>query len=226
MLIRAFVHSFCMSNMQHKLAALLRRNRLLGTLLDLRGNARYCLLTEPMWGIPNTLYVPLVAKYMEALGLSALQIGVVLTANLLSQMVAAFMSGAVTDRLGRRRTTMLVDFIAWSLPCLLWMAAQGFAWFLAAALLNGLVSGKTGSKVSRDLRQNVFTKVLSFSGYELDQFSTASLITRSTADIRQIDHHLPVETAGTQKCRIQYFRTVCRRKKQQSLICIKSVHLS
>ncbi len=145
MLIRAFVHSFCMSNMQHKLAALLRRNRLLGTLLDLRGNARYCLLTEPMWGIPNTLYVPLVAKYMEALGLSALQIGVVLTANLLSQMVAAFMSGAVTDRLGRRRTTMLVDFIAWSLPCLLWMAAQGFAWFLAAALLNGLWRGTENS---------------------------------------------------------------------------------
>ena len=124
--------------MQHKLAVLLRRNRLLGTLLDLRGNARYCLLTEPMWGIPNTLYLPLVAKYMEALGLGALQIGIVLTVNLLSQMVAAALSGAVTDRFGRRRTTMAVDFLAWSLPCLLWMLAQGFAWFLAAAVLNGL----------------------------------------------------------------------------------------
>lgn len=124
--------------MRHQLSALLRRNRLLGTLLDLRGNARYCVMLEPMWGIPNTLYLPLAAKYMEALGLSALQIGIVLTVFLLSQMAAAAFSGAVTDRLGRRRTTMLVDFLAWSLPCLLWMLAQGFAWFLAAALFNGL----------------------------------------------------------------------------------------
>ncbi|MGI6696624.1 MAG: MFS transporter [Christensenellales bacterium] len=124
--------------MRHKLSALLRRNQLLAALFDLRGNARYCLLFEPMWGIPNTLYLPLVSKYMEALGLGALEIGIVLSVNLLSQMVAAALSGAVTDRLGRRRTTMLVDFIAWSLPCLLWTMAQGFVWFLVAALFNGL----------------------------------------------------------------------------------------
>ncbi len=124
--------------MWYQLSALLRRNRLLAALFDLRGNARYCLLFEPMWGIPNTLYLPLVSKYMEALGLGALEIGIVLTVNLLSQMVAAALSGAVTDWLGRRRTTMLVDFIAWSLPCLMWMMAQSFAWFLVAALFNGL----------------------------------------------------------------------------------------
>ncbi|NLG58411.1 MAG: MFS transporter [Clostridiales bacterium] len=124
--------------MKQFFSRLLRRNRLLGTLLDLRGNARYCLILEPLWGVPNTLYVPLVSKYMEALGLSPLEIGAVITVNLLSQMGAAAFGGAWTDRLGRRRTTFLFDLVAWSLPCLLWTFAQGFAWFLAAALLNGL----------------------------------------------------------------------------------------
>lgn len=124
--------------MRQGLTALLRRNALLAALFDLKGNARYCLVLEPLWGIPTTLYLPLVAKYMAALGLSELQIGVVLTVNLLSQMAAAAISGAVTDRLGRRRTTMLVDFLAWSLPCLLWMMAHNFTWFLVAALFNGL----------------------------------------------------------------------------------------
>ncbi len=127
-----------MGRMRQGLTALLRRNALLAALFDLKGNARYCLVLEPLWGIPTTLYLPLVAKYMAALGLSELQIGVVLTVNLLSQMAAAAISGAVTDRLGRRRTTMLVDFLAWSLPCLLWMMAQNFTWFLVAALFNGL----------------------------------------------------------------------------------------
>jgi MFS family permease len=122
---------------QH-LSRLLGRNRLMGTLMALRGNARYCLILEPLWGVPNTLYVPLVSKYMEALGLSALQIGVVLTVFLLSQMAAAAFGGVWTDRLGRRRTTLVFDLFAWTIPCLLWMFAQGFAWFLVAALLNGL----------------------------------------------------------------------------------------
>lgn len=40
--------------------------------------------------------------------------------------------------------------------------------------------------MGRDLRKKVFTKVISFSNAELDKFSTASLITRSTNDVQQI----------------------------------------
>lgn len=43
-----------------------------------------------------------------------------------------------------------------------------------------------GSGVGRDLRGKVFSKVVSFSNSEMDKFSTASLITRSTNDIQQI----------------------------------------
>ncbi|HPY94847.1 MAG TPA: MFS transporter [Clostridia bacterium] len=117
--------------------ALISRNQLMDTLINLRGNARACVYTEPLWGIPTTLYMPLAAKYMEALGLSALQIGIVATIFILSQMVFALLSGAITDKLGRRWTTTIVDFIAWCVPLLIWMGAQGFAWFVVAAAING-----------------------------------------------------------------------------------------
>ena len=117
--------------------ALISRNQLMDTLINLRGNARACVYTEPLWGIPTTLYMPLAAKYMEALGLSALQIGIVATIFILSQMVFALLSGAITDKLGRRWTTTIVDFIAWCVPLLIWMGAQGFAWLVVAAAING-----------------------------------------------------------------------------------------
>lgn len=49
-----------------------------------------------------------------------------------------------------------------------------------------LLASRTAAAVSRDLRERVFTHVLSFSSAEMDRFSTASLITRSTNDIQQV----------------------------------------
>lgn len=56
----------------------------------------------------------------------------------------------------------------------------------AASVLVSLLAAKTAAGIGRTLRQNVFNKVVSFSNAEMDQFSTASLITRSTNDIQQI----------------------------------------
>lgn len=50
----------------------------------------------------------------------------------------------------------------------------------------GFLSARTGSGLARDLRRNVFQKVESFSNTEFDRFSTASLITRTTNDITQV----------------------------------------
>jgi len=53
-------------------------------------------------------------------------------------------------------------------------------------IIVGYLSAKTGAGLARDLRRNVFQQVESFSATEFDKFSTASLITRSTNDITQI----------------------------------------
>lgn len=57
---------------------------------------------------------------------------------------------------------------------------------MAASILVGLMASRASAKIGRNLRGKVFHKVVSFSNAEMDRFSTASLITRSTNDIQQI----------------------------------------
>lgn len=57
---------------------------------------------------------------------------------------------------------------------------------VACTIAVGFLSARTAAGVARDLRRDVFRKVESFSNAEFDQFSTASLITRSTNDVTQI----------------------------------------
>ncbi len=57
---------------------------------------------------------------------------------------------------------------------------------MTSAITIMLLSARVAAKLGKTLREKVFTKVLSFSNEELNKFSTASLITRSTNDIQQI----------------------------------------
>lgn len=57
---------------------------------------------------------------------------------------------------------------------------------MAATIAVGYLASRIAAGLGRDMRGGVLRKVLSFSNKEMDQFSTASLITRSTNDIQQI----------------------------------------
>ncbi len=57
---------------------------------------------------------------------------------------------------------------------------------VVAAICVCFCSSRVGASVARDLRKDVFKKVTMFSDYEFNKFSTASLITRTTNDITQI----------------------------------------
>ncbi len=57
---------------------------------------------------------------------------------------------------------------------------------MIAAVSVTFLSCRLAASLSRDLRKGVFEKVVSFSSAEFNQFSTASLITRSTNDIQQV----------------------------------------
>ncbi|MGI6366839.1 MAG: ABC transporter transmembrane domain-containing protein [Anaerolineae bacterium] len=57
---------------------------------------------------------------------------------------------------------------------------------VAAAITVGLLASRIAAGFARDVRRAVFAKVESFSSTEFDRFSTASLITRSTNDINQV----------------------------------------
>jgi ATP-binding cassette subfamily B protein len=60
----------------------------------------------------------------------------------------------------------------------------------AASVTVGLLASRTAAGVAHDLRSHLFRKVQQFTNAEFDQFSTASLITRTTNDITQIQNVL------------------------------------
>ena len=108
-------------------------------LSDLPKNPKYCVLVEPLWSIFGGLiffYVPL---YMKEIGLNEVQMGIVTTVNMVFSFVLHFFGAPITNKLGRKNTTLIFDMIAWSIPMVIWAVAQNFYYFLAAAVINAFV---------------------------------------------------------------------------------------
>ncbi len=116
----------------------MKNHSLITTLKSLTGNPRGCVYTEPLWGIPFNLYAPYISIYMVALGLSDKQIGLIVSISWSFQIVLALLSGVITDKLGRRRTTLIFDILAWSVPALISAIAQNFWYFVAAGVINSV----------------------------------------------------------------------------------------
>ncbi len=65
------------------------------------------------------------------------------------------------------------------------MLVMSLIMFLASAIV-AYAASKVGADIGRDLRSRVFGQVMQYSSAEMDRFSTASLITRCTNDVQQI----------------------------------------
>ena len=117
---------------------MLLKHPLFQTLRELKGNPRITVLTEVMFGIPYNLFAPFFSVYMLALGVTDQQIGSIASLGLILQIFTALLSGAIVDKFGRRFTLLICDILCWSVPCLIWAAAQDVRYFIAAALMNSL----------------------------------------------------------------------------------------
>ncbi|MDR0464197.1 MAG: MFS transporter [Treponema sp.] len=113
------------------------KDSLFSTLIHLKGNTRACVYTEPLWGLSMNLCMPYLSVYMLALGLNDSRIGLIVTVSLLSQIVFSFLSGPITDKIGRRKATAIFDIFGWCIPALIWWRAENFWFFLTAAIING-----------------------------------------------------------------------------------------
>ena len=81
------------------------------------------------------------------------------------------------------------DMTALQMNSLLFTALKMMGFVLLSvciAALRCLVAARTGAKIGRELRSKLFAKVMSFSDAEVQRFSAASLITRGTNDVQQI----------------------------------------
>ncbi|NLG93452.1 MAG: ABC transporter ATP-binding protein [Clostridiales bacterium] len=99
----------------------------------------------------------------------------------LLQSGAAF-SRSFYRELGVNTEATQTDYILRTGAVMLLIALAGGA----ATVLVGYFSAKISAGVARDLRRGIFQKVESFSNGEFDKFSTASLITRTTNDVMQV----------------------------------------
>ena len=119
-----------------RLSQSIRYHPLVDLLLTIKGNPKVCIVIEPLWGIPFNLIAPFTTLYMYAMGVTDIQIGIILSLAMVVQVAFSFFGGIVADKLGRKFTTMIGDFLGWSVPCLIWAVSQNFWFFLAAVLLN------------------------------------------------------------------------------------------
>ena len=101
--------------------------------------------------------------------------------SILDQAAVSYIKTAY-EQLGVDTGHMSTVYILTTGAKMLGLAALG----MMASILVGLMASRVGAKVGRGLRRDVFRKVIGFSNAEFDKFSTASLITRSTNDIQQI----------------------------------------
>ena len=101
--------------------------------------------------------------------------------SMITQMAVAAVK-AEYQALGMDTTKLQSDYILRIGGIMLLISLLGGACTIAV----GYLASKASSGMARDIRKRVFEKVESFSSIEFDKFSTASLITRSTNDVTQV----------------------------------------
>lgn len=77
-----------------------------------------------------------VSVYMLELGVNTKEIGLITSIGLILQILTSFISGYLTDRMGRKRALLYYDLISWTLASLIWAISQNFWYFLFAAVCN------------------------------------------------------------------------------------------
>jgi MFS family permease len=115
-----------------------RQHPLITTLINLKGNPRACVYTEPLWGIPFYLFAPYVSLYMYNLGIKDSQIGLIASIGMAFQIIFSLLGGIITDKMGRKRATLVFDILCWSVPCLIWAISSSFILFVIAAIINSM----------------------------------------------------------------------------------------
>jgi DHA1 family tetracycline resistance protein-like MFS transporter len=103
---------------------------------NIHGNAKWCVIWEPLFVVPWSLFSTYATVYMLALGINATQIGIITTLGLVMQIFSTAISGYLTDRLGRRKALWIFDVVAWTFATIIWALSSNFWWFLVAALFN------------------------------------------------------------------------------------------
>ena len=104
-----------------------------------RGNARVMVVTEGIAAISFRWYGTYISLYMLALGVSEVQIGLLQSVLIFTQLISTLLGGYVADRFGRKRVLVVFDILCWGVPMLLYGIARNPWYFLIGRFINGFV---------------------------------------------------------------------------------------
>ncbi|HBL36296.1 MAG TPA: hypothetical protein DDZ55_05755, partial [Firmicutes bacterium] len=115
-----------------------RKMTLFDSFRVLKGNTRISVIFQPLWGIPYALFNFYLGLYMKAQGITDQQIGELIAIGFISGTIFSLFSGVITDYLGRKKTTLIFDLIAWPLALLIYIFATNYWLFVLAAVCNNV----------------------------------------------------------------------------------------
>lgn len=179
--------------MSNRIVSIMQKSSLLAHLMRLEGNAKWCVLCEPLWAITNALYVAYAVEYRKAIlgpqseNLGTL-LGVLVSIQLAAQFISSFLGGVITDKLGRRKTCFYFDLLSGAVSVLLLACAQNFWWFAASMMLSGCWQINTNAwngLLTEDCPPNQIA--YAFSGITMAQLAATFLTPISILLVRQFD---------------------------------------
>ena len=103
---------------------------------SIKGNSRACVFLEPLFAIPHTLSMGYMTLYMLELGVSTTQVGLITSLGLIVHIFFALISTYITDKLGRRYTSLIFDTFGWLVPQVIWAVALDIRFFIVGAIFN------------------------------------------------------------------------------------------
>ncbi len=114
-------------------------NNVISSFRILKGNARISVMYQPMWGIPFMLFNFYLSLYMKELGITDRQLGYIISLSYICGTLISLVSGLITDRLGRRKATLIFDFISWPVMLFIYLISNSFALFALATIVGSVV---------------------------------------------------------------------------------------
>jgi len=116
----------------------LRTAHIIDSFKTLKGNSRVSVICEPLYGIPWVLYTFYLSLYMKEQGITDSQLGYLISIGFAANIVFSMVGGLITDRLGRRKTSLIFDLLAWPGSILIYLFSGSFAMFALAQVINGM----------------------------------------------------------------------------------------
>lgn len=104
----------------------------------LKGNTRVSIMFEPLWGIPFVIFNFYLSLYMKELGITAKEFGYLISIGFITGAIFSLFGGVITDKLGRKKTTLIFDLISWPFCILIYLVSTNFWMFALATVVSNV----------------------------------------------------------------------------------------